>query len=274
MRVVVGESSLALSCCSWCFSCLALEKSIRVIRSLGFEHADVGFAHLVLDGSDPARRQGGRLRKLLGSEGLLVCDLFPVLPYETNDPDARHREHNARLFQRIVEFADASKASGITLKPGMVQPEVSDGGWQASVEALQQWAAFARTAGVRLSVEPHVGSILEDPRSAELMVQSIAGLELTLDYSHFVARGFELDAVERLQRYARHVHVRQARSGKLQAAARQGALPIRRLLEELVARGYRGAISLEYQNSDWQDCNDIDVISETVATLRDLGVEV
>ena len=184
-----------------------------------------------------------------------------------------HREQNGRMFRRVVEFAKGCEASGITLKPGVVQPSSPDGGWQASIDALKEYAATARAAAVRLSFEPHVDSIVEDPHSARQLAESVAGIEITLDYSHFISRGFEAVDADELQPFVRHVHIRQARRGRIQTTVRNGVIPLRRILEELFARGYRGAICLEYQNSDWHDCNDVDVISETVATLKELGVE-
>jgi len=272
MRLRIADRSLTVACSSWSFACLSLDASIRILRALGFEHVDIGFAHLAIDGPDPPRRQGRRLKKRLGREGMRVCDLFPLLPFETNDPDGWRRESNARLFRRVVEIAEGCEAHGITLKPGIVQAGEIGGGWQLCVETLQEYAAIARAAGIRLSVEPHVDSIIEDPRVA-LLLARVSGIELTLDYSHFVSCGFAIEDVRELQAYARHVHVRQARKGKLQTTTRNGVIPIRAILEELVARGYRDAVSLEYQNSDWHDCNDVDVVAETVATLRELGAE-
>jgi sugar phosphate isomerase/epimerase len=274
MRLSIGDFSLAVACASWSFACLPLEKSIRVVRSLGFNCIDIGFAHLELGGSDSPRRQGASLRKRLEREGLTASDLFPLLPFETNDPDALHREENAKMFRSVVEFAVGCQAPGITLKPGIGQPSTADEGWQASVEALKEYAAAARAAALRLSVEPHVDSIIEEPRSAKLLVESVPEIRITLDYSHFVSRGLEIGDVEQLHPYVRHVHLRQARKGRLQTSVRNGVIPVRRVLEQLVAQGYRGAVCLEYQNSDWHDCNDIDVISETVATLKELGLGV
>jgi sugar phosphate isomerase/epimerase len=272
MHLSIGDRTLAVACSSWSFACLSLEESIRVIRSLGFRHIDIGFAHLETNSSDSPRRKGSLLKKRLGREGLRLSDLFPLLPFETNDPNLLHRDENSRVFRRVVEFAAGCNAPGITLKPGVRQPAAPDGGWQAAIEVLKEYAAAAGAASLPLSVEPHVDSIVEDPRSARLLVESVPEIGLTLDYSHFVSRGFEVGEAEPLQPYVRHVHIRQARKGKLQTTVRDGVIPIRRILEQLVARGYRGAICLEYQNSDWHDCNDIDVISETVATLKELGL--
>jgi sugar phosphate isomerase/epimerase len=272
MHLLLGDAALAVGCCSWSFACLSLERSMRIIRALGFGHLDIGFAHLAVHDPESPRRQGGRMRKRLQREGLTASDLFPLLPFETNDPDALHRSENARMFRRVVEFAAGCQAPGITLKPGVAQPSQPDGGWRSSVETLRQLAAAAKQEGVQLSVEPHVDSIIEAPEAARRLVECVPEVGLTLDYSHFVSRGLEVREVEQLHPYVRHVHIRQARQGRLQTTARNGSIPLRPILEQLAACGYRGAICLEYQNSDWHDCNDIDVLSETVATLRELGL--
>jgi len=272
MHLRVGDRSFPVACSSWSFACLPLEAAIRIVRLLGFGHIDIGFGHLPREGLASPRSQGRLLRKRLSREGLKASDIFPLLPFETNDLDVRHREENTRTVRAVLELAEGCGAPGVTLKPGIAQPAAQDGGWRASLDALMEYVALARMAGVGLSVEPYVDSIVEDPRAALRLVESVPGLELTLDYSHFVSLGYEIGDLRHLQSYARHVHVRQASRGRLQASARNGVIPLLRILEELAARGYGGAVSLEYQNSDWHGMNDIDVITETVATLRQLGL--
>lgn len=204
---------------------------------------------------------------------MTVTDLFPGLPYETNDPNREHRGKNLAAYRRFLSFAEGCASPGITVKPGVFQPKSRDRGWRIAVEVLGEYAALARTAGLPLSVEPHVDSVIEDPRAARLLVGEVSGLMLTLDYSHFVALGFPARNVKSLHPWTRHFHIRQARRGRLQTSLKEGVIPARRIVEELAASGYRGTICLEYQNSDWHNCNDVDVVSETMATLRALGVE-
>src|SRR5438093_178728 len=71
--------------------------------------------------------------------------------------------------------------------------------------------------GITFGVEAHVGSIAPKPKQALRLAQSVPGLTLTLDYTHFTRAGLPDSSVEPLIRYASHFHARGARRGRLQA---------------------------------------------------------
>ena len=50
---------------------------------------------------------------------------------------------------------------------------------------------------------------------------------------------------------------------------KENTIGFRRILELLSKQGYRGAFCVEYVWIEWQDCNQVDNVSETVL-LRDL----
>ncbi len=247
---------------------------MRIIRALGFNHIDVGFSHISIDPSRSSFQQGRNLKRKLENEGVTVSDLFPSLPFETNDLDGNHRKQNRIYIEQIIGLAEGAECPGITLKPGIRQPVNEDEGWMVCLDVLGGYCALSQKAGVRLSVEPHVDSIIEHPQRARELVNNVDGLRITLDYSHFVAMGCPIDDVKVLHPYVAHLHIRQARKGRVQSSAISGVIPLIRILKELVAVEYSGVVSLEYQNSEWKNCNDIDVISETVMTLRELGVDI
>jgi len=273
VQLRVEGRELPLACSSWSFAVLPLPRALKIVRGLGFDRIDVGFSHLSLDPSLSPARQGRALRAALASEGLKPSDLFPALPFETNDPDSGHRKQNRRYFARCVALAAEAGSPGLTLKPGIPQPVSRDLGWGTCLEVLGDFCSLAKETGLRLSVEPHLDSIIGEPERAVRLVEAVDGLRITLDYSHFVALGHATEAVKVLHPYTSHFHLRQARAGRVQSRAEEGTIPARAIIADLVTAGYAGAICLEYQNSEWQGCNDIDVIAETVATLRQLGLE-
>jgi sugar phosphate isomerase/epimerase len=101
-------------------------------------------------------------------------------------------------------------------------------------------------------------------------VERVPGLTLTVDYSHFVARGTDPAAVHPLLPLAGHVHVRQAAPGKLQAAQDEGVIDFGAVLDRLADLGYRGALTLEYLWNPWQGMNRVDVVTETLLLRRRL----
>ena len=91
---------------------------------------------------------------------------------------------------------------------------------------------------------------------------------LTLDYTHFTRIGLPDSAVEPLLKCASHFHVRGARKGRLQAAFSDNVIDYQRVYQRMKSLRYRGWIGIEYVWIDWEHCNEVDNLSETVL-LRD-----
>src|SRR2546425_1103499 len=138
----------------------------------------------------------------------------------------------------------------------------ADAGWGERVPA-------AAAAGCGLAAEAHRGSVAESPELAARLVESVPGLKLTLDYSHFVAGGPPAESVDRLLAHAGHFHARQAADGRLQASSKDGSLRFEEIVGRLRASGYQGDLCLEYTWQDWRGCWHQDVVSESIV-LRDL----
>ncbi|HLK55310.1 MAG TPA: TIM barrel protein, partial [Chthonomonadaceae bacterium] len=122
----------------------------------------------------------------------------------------------------------------------------------------------ARNRDLLFGVEAHVGSLVPTPEQAERLVQSVPGLTLTLDYTHFTRAGRPDAAVEPLMRYAGHFHVRGAREGRLQTSFAQNAIDYARVASLMQASGYSGWVGIEYVWIDWEHCNECDNLSETI----------
>jgi sugar phosphate isomerase/epimerase len=216
----------------------------------------------------------GRVRAGLESRRLAASDLFviPWTDFETmapNHPDPAERERSRALFEDMLELASLIGAPGMTMLPGIEwEGESQEGSFGRSVEELAHRAERARARGVCFSIEPHLGSIAQDPAEARRLCEETPGLELTLDYSHFVYQGYEQAEIEPLVPHARHVHARGARKGRMQAALKDSAIDFERLIDVAQETGYDGDIGLEYLWIDWEHLNDCDTVSETIL-LRD-----
>ena len=114
------------------------------------------------------------------------------------------------------------------------------------------------------SVEAHVGSIVPKPRAALKLVDRTPGLTLTLDYTHFTRQGIADSEVEPLVARASHFHARGARQGRLQAAFKDNTIDYRRIVQVMTTTGYRGYLGIEYVWIDWEHCNEVDNLSETI----------
>lgn len=124
---------------------------------------------------------------------------------------------SATFFLEMIEFTLRTGLDGLTILPRM---PFSEEPWEASFERagveLAWRVAEARRHGLRLSVEPHHGSIVEAPETTERLA-AVLGLELTLDHGHFTVQGIPDEQVEPLLEHARLVHLRPGREGLAQS---------------------------------------------------------
>ena len=271
---------MRLSCADNTFRLLQpWESALDVIRLLDLEAVDVCLmgdrSHLRPE-HVRADLEGAAARIVEGvaRRDLAVSDLF-CIPwtdferYAPNHPDPDERERSRALFTDMLELAVRCGAPGMTMLPGIDWPGQShEDAFARCVEELAFRASRARGEGLRFSIEPHLGSLVQDPAEARRLCEQAADVELTLDYSHFVYQGYPEAQIEPLAAHARHVHVRGAREGRMQVALQTSAIDFERMVDVLTAAGYDGDLGLEYLWIDWEHLNDCDVLSETIL-LRD-----
>lgn len=268
-----------LTCTSFSFPLLPFEASLKQIALLEIPNVDLG-AHA--DGrhlhpesieADP-RGEAERVRRAAGEAGIGIADLFPTFGVgfrdrPVNTPDPAVRAANRRRFEAFVEFCRAAGSPGITLLPGVVHAEAGEErSFELSVEALTELVEVGRGAGLRVSVEPHLESVVEQPERALALARAVPGLQFTLDYSHFVANGIPPERVHPLIPHAGHFHARQAAPGRLQTAQDEGVLDFEEIVRRLHEAGYGGFLCVEYTWQEWRGCNTQDVVSESIL-LRD-----
>ena len=268
------------TCTSFSFPLLRLPEIARLLELLEFRHIDLCVAEGERDviaqlvEADPETAAGSH-RNACDAAGLSVVDVFCHLGRNAfdrplNTPDVAQRERSRERFRAYLRYAAAVGAEGLTISPGKRWDEVADGGFDLACRELALYLDWAGDQGLRLSVEPHLDSIAAEPESAVLLVKSVPGLTLTVDYSHFIAQGTEQAAVHPLLPLAGHVHVRQAAPGRLQVAEDEGVINFDVIIDGLAGCGYRGALALEYLWSPWQGMNRVDVVTETLLLRRRL----
>jgi sugar phosphate isomerase/epimerase len=255
------------------------ESAVELIRLLGLDGVDVCLmgnrSHIrPEDVRGDISACAGRIRRALQDRGLELSDLF-VIPWTEfrtnapNHPDAAERGRSRALFSDMLELAVLAGAPGLTLLPGIDwEDESHKASFERAVVELAFRAEAARSAGVRFSIEPHLGSVVQDPNEARRLCEAAPGVELTLDYSHFVYQGYAESAIEPLVAHARHVHARGAAPERMQTSLSESTIDFERMVDVLREAGYDGDIGLEYLWIDWEHLNECDTVSETIL-LRD-----
>jgi sugar phosphate isomerase/epimerase len=270
---------MQLSVTSWSFPACTLPEAWAVARALGLARMDLGLLHgPALDRarlvSDP-RGAAGDIRAL-GIEAPSLYWLFGAAIEDNAISEAAALGRNLEELAQVLRFMAALSIPTLFILPGVHRAGASKRDLlAASAASLRAMLPLARTEGVQITVEPHVGGLLASPSDTLALLDAVPGLKLTLDYAHFACAGFPQEAVDPLAAHAAHVHMRQARPGALQAKWGEGTLDMGAMVGTLRAAGYEGALSIEYVHQAYMNTLSDDVLTETIRMrdhLRAFGV--
>ncbi len=263
------------ACADFAFPLLRHDQALKLITMLGFEGVDIGLfeerSHLWP--SREFKAVGASARQLKGKlddQGLQAADIYLQMdtdfrPYAVNHPEAARRQKSRDWFLKTLDYTAECDCQHLTTLPGVhFEEEPYDVSFARAVNELQWRAEQAQTYDIVFGVEAHVGSLVPDPASAERLVQHVAGLTLTLDYTHFTRLGMPDSSVEPLVKYASHFHVRGARQGRLQESFARNTIDYKRVYQAMKTAGYSGWIGIEYVWLGWEHCNECDNLSETI----------
>jgi sugar phosphate isomerase/epimerase len=274
---------LKLACADFSFPLVPRDRVLDLIAMLGFDGVDIGLfagrSHIepkeVLQNIPRSARQ---LADRAQASGLELADIFfqaapDFQSLAPNHPDSRVRGKARESFQRILEFTARCNARHMTVLPGVHWESES---YESSLERCSQELAWryeqARQVGVVFSVEAHLGSVVPTPKQARQLLKMTAGLSLTLDYGHFTYQGISDRTVEPLVKHASHFHARGGCKGRLQASFTENTIDFKRVLQAMKRANYTGYVGVEYVWIDWERCNEVDNLSETIL-LRDFIIE-
>ena len=273
---------LRLSCADYTWPGLGHEAALTVISDIGFAGVDLGFfgdathtkiSHLLDDPTGYSQRVRARVQE----RGLVVADLF-LTPDATDlavldpaNPDPDDRRESQQIFEATARFAVELGAPGITLLPGVRHPGQSNSAAIAvAAETLSRRVEAAAEAGLRLSYEPHLGSIADNVERAVELCEAVPGLQITLDPSHLVFAGATLDEVLALVPYTGHLQLRPGGVGRMQTRVPDNEIDFERLLDVLIASGYRGWVAAEYVWMSKWGCDQVDNTAETIRLKAEL----
>jgi sugar phosphate isomerase/epimerase len=271
-----------ISCSEYSFPAVpGQHERIGMVKLLGFELVDL--ALFLADGSelvaDP-QAVADRLRGSLAAHGLASEDLFlsvgaTVEEIAPNQRDLGLRQQGRREFAAAARVASELGIRGVTVLPGVSWAEDPDTSWAVCVEELGWRVDEAGALGVETRIEAHAGSIVALPELARRLCGEVRGLRLTLDLSHFEVQAVTLDRSLELVPLAAHLHVRAAKPGAIQVRWRDNETDFAALVDALRAASYAGAFCVEYVPMPKWRCDEMDVVTEALATraaLLELGV--
>ncbi|MEO7299345.1 MAG: sugar phosphate isomerase/epimerase family protein [Verrucomicrobiota bacterium] len=270
---------LKLACADFTFPLLSHDKVLNLITMLEFDGVDIGLfegrSHLWPSKElKSSVKSGKQLGKKLADRGLRCADVFlqmnpSFVPYAINHPEAARRRHARDWFLKTLDYATAAGAKHVTTLPGVnFENEKAAESWRRMCDELAWRVAQSEKNKIIFGVEAHVGSIAPTPKAALRLVKDVPGLTLTLDYTHFTRAGLPDSAAEPLIAHASHFHARGARKSRLQTSFQENKIDYARVLRAMKKSNFRGYVGVEYVWVDWEHCNEVDNLSETIL-LRD-----
>jgi sugar phosphate isomerase/epimerase len=264
-----------LACADFTFPLLDHDRSLDLISMLEFDGVDIGLfegrSHLWPSRVFKQLSQSAReLARKVGDRGLAVADIYLQTAVEfvslaPNHPDAAKRRKAREMFLRTLEFAAECGSEHVSALPGVLfDSEPAQTSWGRCFDELAWRCEQAQKAKLVFGVEAHVGSIVPTPAKALRLVKNVPGLTLTLDYTHFTRAGVADSVIEPLVPHASHFHARGARKGRLQCSFKDNTIDYDRILRVMKESEYRGYLGVEYVWIDWEHCNEVDNLSETI----------
>jgi sugar phosphate isomerase/epimerase len=262
-----------LACADFSWPGLSHDLVLDIIRELECEGVLLGligdYSPIAVDTVlEDVPYWAGRLSERVEAHGLVLADVFPIASMDlvglaVNHPDADERRRSALFFREMLDFTASTKVDGLTILPGMpFEREPWETSFERSCEELAWRVDEARLRGLRLSVEPHHGSIVEKPDTAARLVAAVPGLELTLDYGHFTEQGIPDAEVEPLLEHTRLMHLRPCRPGYVQSRVQDNTIDFERIVDRLGELGFDGWLAIEFVHDARPGCQDCDVIQE------------
>jgi len=264
-----------LACADFSFPLLSHDAAVRLISLLGLRGVDIGLfagrSHLRPEKElNRAEKNGASLRRRLKEQGLVAADIFLQVhdnftDFAVNHPEVKRREFARGQFLKALDYAAAAGSDHVSILPGVTFPDESrESSLARSAEELAWRVDRAASMRLTVGIEPHVGSIVDTPGRAMKLAGMVPGLGFTLDYAHFTRAGIPDADIEPMCARATHFHARCARKGRLQSSFKENTIHFGRVLEALNKNRFRGWIAVEYVWIDWEHCNEVDVLSETI----------
>ena len=246
--------TIRLGCCAFNFNAWPLDGALRLVRDLGLGHADVSAGQLGGQGAvaDDPHAAARRVREAAERAGVALCEFFVCgvevdeRGVEPSHPDAATR---ARMLERFHILCRAARLAGfesIMGIPGKQHEGVEPARcWDTAVATLAQMVRIARDEGVRLNVEPGMGSLAGNPSDALRLARAVPGLTYSLDYAHYIGQGIAVSEILPVHEFAAHIHVKQARPGLIKALCHHGTIDFAPIVADLLQRGWDGVMTME-----------------------------
>jgi sugar phosphate isomerase/epimerase len=227
---------------SRCFAELPLEAALKRLMDLEF-----GYVEIMIHES------GGHMKP---SEVLADTERAVKLCRQTHrlTPVAYSVDIDApedlyyQQFAACCKLAKATKVVTLSVRSAELGTP-----FNAEVERLREMTAIGSVEGVRVGLITEVGRMSENPDTAVVLCDSVKGLGLTLDPSHYVCGPHAGANFDQVMKYVYHVRLRDTSKDAMQVRVGQGEIEYGRLVTQLNMHRYNRALCVDIQPMDDAD---------------------
>jgi len=147
-----------------------------------------------------------------------------------------------RQFAACCKLAKATKVVTISVRSAELGTP-----FNAEVERLRELVAIGSVDGVRVGLTTEVGRMSENPDTAVVMCDSVKGLGITLDPSHYICGPLQGASFDQVMKYVYHVRLRDTSREAMQVRVGQGQVEYGRLVTQLNMHRYKRALCVDIQ---------------------------
>jgi sugar phosphate isomerase/epimerase len=145
-------------------------------------------------------------------------------------------------FAACCRLAKAIKVVTITVRAAELGTP-----YNAEVERLREFARIASLEGVRVALLTETGRMTQDPDTAVVLCDTVKGLGLCLDPSHYVCGPHQNGSYDNVMSYVYHVRLRDTTKDQLEVRVGQGLVEYGRLVSQLSRVRYERALCVDVQ---------------------------
>jgi sugar phosphate isomerase/epimerase len=227
-----------VSCSTLCFAREPLEAALRQIAELEFDKFELA---LIEDGphlrpSEAGDNPEAALQRLRRGPSLIPSAIhIDFGPVDWSDPVTRRR------FDGLCRLAKSLSVAVLTMHAAPVGTPMDD-----EVQRLTQLLSTAMREGLVLALLTHSETLTGDPVAAVELCETIPGLRLTLDPSHFLQATHPNPDFDVVFPYVQNVHLRDTGQapGEFQVRVGQGQIDYARIVTMLQRHYYNRALTV------------------------------
>jgi sugar phosphate isomerase/epimerase len=217
-----------------CFSDLGFSDALRQLVDLEYTAIEI-VVHETGGHIRPSEVAGdldAAIRACRQSHRLTVC----AYSVDIEAPGQQYYDQ----FTACCKLAKATKVVTIVVRASELGTPFNE-----EVERLRKMAAIGSVEGVRVGLLTEVGRMTEDPNTAVVLCDSVKGLGLTLDPSHYIFGPHGGANFEQVMNYVYHVRLRDTKKDEFQVRVGQGEVEYGRLVNQLNKVHYDRALTVD-----------------------------